>query len=197
MRIGILGGSFDPIHYGHLAAAEEARSALQLTRVLLIPAARHPRKAEAYGAAASDRLAMARLACAGEPAFEASPIEVERAGRSYTVDTLEQLHKTEAGELYVVLGADAALGLPRWRAAERILDLARVVVVGRPGAPFDAAALAQQLPGLEARLTLLEGPRLAISSGELRERIAAGRSIRYLAPDAVIAYIAANRLYQP
>lgn len=196
MRIGILGGMFDPIHYGHLASAEAARTALGFARVLFVPASRQPYKAGKDHAAPADRLAMARLACAGNDFFDVSMIELERPGRSYSVDTLAELRGAGLGELHFILGADAAIGFPNWRAVERILDLARLVVVERPGTTLDVAAFVQRLPGLCGRLTLLQGPRLSISSSELRRRVGAGQPIRYQTPDAVVAYIAAHGLYQ-
>jgi nicotinate-nucleotide adenylyltransferase len=196
VRIGILGGTFDPIHNGHLAIAEEARAALGFERVLLVPAARQPLKRGEHCAEPHQRLEMARLACLGNPAFEVSPIEIERAGPSYTVDTLEALHATGSSELHFIVGADAAADLYRWRAARRVVALARIVVVGRPGFALDRTALGHHLPGLDAWLTLLEGPGLDISSSELRRRIASGRPIRYQTPDSVVEYIARHCLYQ-
>ena len=195
-QIGILGGTFDPIHYGHLAIAEEARAMLRLDRVLFIPAAQQPLKQGGHVATPAQRLAMAQLACAGNAGFEVSPIEVERRGPSYTVDTLDALRDAGLGELHFILGADALAEIGRWHAAEQIVELARIVAVARPGFALDAAALARDLPRLPARLTLLEGPRLDISSRELRRRVAEGRPIRYQTPDAVVEYIGANGLYR-
>jgi nicotinate-nucleotide adenylyltransferase len=195
-RIGILGGTFDPIHYGHLAIAEEARVALRLDRVLLIPAARQPLKAGVHGAPPPDRLAMARLACASNNAFEVLTIEVERPGLSYTATTLESLHAAGLGELHFILGADALADLPRWRAVEKVIELARIVAVGRPGFAPPLPALERALPQLGERLTLLEGLKLDISSTELRRRVALGQPIRYLTPDAVVDYIAEHGLYR-
>ncbi len=196
-RIGILGGSFDPIHYGHLAIAEEARVTLQLDRVVFVPAARQPLKHSGHGAASAQRFEMARLACASNTAFEVSPIEIERPGPSYSVITLEEFHKSHPGEYYFILGADAASDLGHWYAAERIIELARVVVIGRPGAAPDREQLIRTFPRLAERMLLVAGPRLDISSTLLRERVAAGQSIRYLTPDPVIEYIMQHRLYQP
>jgi nicotinate-nucleotide adenylyltransferase len=196
-RTGILGGSFDPIHYGHLAIAEEARVALRLDHVLFVAAARQPFKSGAHAAPAEMRLEMARLACGTNGAFEASPIELERAGLSYTVTTLETLRAAIGGELFFILGADALDDLPTWHAAPRIVELAKVVAVGRPGFGLDAARATTALPELGARLTLLQGPRLDISSTELRRRVAEGKPIRYQTPDAVVRYIAERRLYLP
>jgi nicotinate-nucleotide adenylyltransferase len=196
-RIGILGGTFDPIHYGHLAIAEEARVALDFEQVLFVPAARQPLKRGEHSATPQQRLEMARLACCSNTAFEVSPIEIERAGPSYTVDTLEALHAKGAVDLHFIVGADAAGDLYRWRAAGRIVALARIVVIGRPGFTLDRTALSHHLPGLEARMTLLEGPGLDISSSELRCRIAAGRPILYHTPEPVVKYIAQHGLYLP
>jgi nicotinate-nucleotide adenylyltransferase len=196
-RIGILGGTFDPIHYGHLAIAEEARVLLQLDRVLFVPAAQQPFKRGGHVATTAQRLEMARLACVGNPAFTVSPIEIERQGPSYTIDTLKALHEAGLGELHFILGADAAMELHRWHAAPEVVALARIVVVGRPGVGLDSAALDRKLPGLAQRLTLLEGPGLEISSKALRGRVAASQPIRYQTPDTVVEYIAAHGLYRP
>jgi nicotinate-nucleotide adenylyltransferase len=196
-RIGILGGTFDPIHYGHLAIAEEARVLLQFDRVLFVPAAQQPFKHGGHVATPAQRLEMTRLACAGNPAFAVSPIEIERQGPSYTVDTLKALHKAGPGELHFILGTDAAVELHRWHAAHEIIALARIVAVGRPGVGLDRAVLDRGLPGLAQRLTLLEGPGLDISSSILRGRVAAGYPIRYQTPDLVVEYITAHGLYRP
>jgi nicotinate-nucleotide adenylyltransferase len=196
-RIGVYGGTFDPIHIGHLAAAEDARAALGLDRVLIIPAARQPLKHAAQGAAPEHRLAMARLACADNPAFSVDPIEVERPPPSYTVDTLRTLGEGlgPAAELWLILGADAARDLPRWHRAADIPALARLAIVGRPGSPLHLPSLEAALPGLAGRYRLVDGPHLDISSTELRRRLAAGRPVRYQIPDAVRAYIESRRLY--
>ena len=194
-RIGLLGGSFDPIHYGHLAIAEEARVTLQLDRVVFVPAARQPLKHGRHGAASAQRFEMARLACASNITFEVSPIEIERPGPSYSVITLEEFHKTHPGEYYFILGADAASDLGHWYAAERIIELARIVVAGRPGATPDREQLILTFPRLAERMLAVAGPRLDISSTLLRERVTAGQSIRYLTPEPVVEYIMRHQLY--
>jgi nicotinate-nucleotide adenylyltransferase len=196
LRIGVLGGTFDPIHHGHLAIAEEARVALGLEQVLLVPAGQQPLKHGTHVASPQQRLAMARLGCAGNPALLVSALEIERAGPSYTVTTLEELQREGAGELHFILGVDALTDLHRWRQAARLPELARLVAIARPGFSPDLAALEAQLPGAAERVMLLEGPRLDISSSELRQRIATGRPVRYLLPDAVLAYIEEHRLYR-
>jgi nicotinate-nucleotide adenylyltransferase len=195
-RLGILGGTFDPIHYGHLALAEEARVVAGLSRILFIPAARQPHKAHGHAATPQQRLDMVRIATAGNPSFLVSSIEIERAGPSYTVDTLEQLNATMQGEFFFILGIDVLADLPRWRAAERVVALARMIAVGRPGATLDTDALLAALPGLRERLTMIDGPGMALSSSSVRRRIAEGLPIRYLTPDPVTEYIAVHGLYR-
>ncbi len=194
--IGILGGTFDPIHYGHLAVAEEVRVALHLDRVIIIPAGEQPLKIGRCTALPEHRLAMARLACAGNPFFEVSSIEIDRPGPSYTLVTLQLLHDQGLDNLYLILGADALADLPRWRETPRILTLARIVVVSRPGTVIDLPALSQIFPALPERLITIEGPRLDISSTDLRQRVAQGRPIRYQTPDPVVAYIETHGLYR-
>ncbi|HMO56057.1 MAG TPA: nicotinate-nucleotide adenylyltransferase [Roseiflexaceae bacterium] len=195
-RVGVLGGTFDPIHYAHLAIAEEARLTFGLDRVFFVPAAHQPLKAGVHGASPTDRLAMTRHAIADNPAFEVSPLEIERSGPSYTAVTLEQLSREVSGELFFILGLDVLVDLPRWHAAERVVEYAQLIGVGRPGATFDAMALFQALPGLRGRLHLIDGPGMALASSTIRRRIAAGLSIRYLTPDAVVAYIEERQLYR-
>jgi nicotinate-nucleotide adenylyltransferase len=195
-RIGILGGTFDPIHYGHLAIAEEARHALQLDRVLVVPAAQQPLKRGAHMATPEQRLAMVQLACAPNPAFEVSRIELDRPGPSFTLNTLEALQAAQIGELHFILGEDALADLTRWHGAARVVELAHIIAVGRPGRAFDHTRILEALPALSDRLTVLPGPALDISSTVLRRRVAAGQPIRYQTPDAVVAYIQEQGLYQ-
>jgi nicotinate-nucleotide adenylyltransferase len=195
-RIGILGGTFDPIHYGHLAIAEEARLVFGLEQVLFIPAAQQPLKHGAHIGTPEQRFEMTRLACASNAAFEISRIEVDRPGPSFTLTTLEMLQYDRLGELHFILGADALADLPRWHGAARIVELAKIVAVGRPGSTPDLARLGQSLPALRERLTLLTGPALDISSSALRRRVSAGLPIRYQTPDSVVAYIAEQGLYR-
>lgn len=197
-QIGVYGGSFDPIHLGHLAVAEDARAALGLRQLLIVPAARQPLKAAtAQRADPAHRLAMARLACADNPAFIVDDLELERPPPSYTVDTLHALRARYglATSIWFILGADAARDLPRWHRAAEIVALARLAIVGRPGASLHLPSLETALPGLVGRYRMIDGPRLDISSSELRRRRAAGRPIRYQVPDAVRAYIEAEGLY--
>jgi nicotinate-nucleotide adenylyltransferase len=196
-RIGVLGGTFDPIHNGHLAIAAEARWALGLEQVLCVVAAQQPLKRNGHAATALQRLEMVRSACTGEPAFIPCDIELRRPPPSYTVDTLRELQAGYPGgcELWFILGGDALAELPRWNNAPQLIAPARLAVVARPGAAPDLVELEQRLPGLREHCVLLEGPHLEISSTALRQRRASGRPLRYQVPDAVVAYIEEQGLY--
>jgi nicotinate-nucleotide adenylyltransferase len=200
--LGVFGGTFDPIHVAHLAVAQEAAEALGLETILFVPAGRPPHKPGLEITAAEHRLAMVRLAVAGNDRFAVDRREIERDGPSYTVDTLEDLRASRLAEgaspdLTLLLSAEAFLGLMTWREPRRVIELARVVVAPRDGYP-DAGPgyLAEHLPDLADRAIFLDGPRLRLSASELRSRAAAGRSLRYLVPDAVAAYIGDHALYQ-
>ena len=195
-EVGVMGGTFDPIHLGHLAVAEEAREVLGLERILFVPAGQPPHKAAGEVTDVEHRLAMAELAIADNPAFELSRIEIDRPGPSYTVDTVERL--AESGDrLTVILSAETFAELPTWHEPERLFAAARVAVAPRWGYPApDPDWLAEAFPGREILVSYLEGPRLGVSSTALRARVAAGRSIRYLVPAPVEAYIAAHHLYR-
>lgn len=198
--VGVMGGAFDPIHVGHLAVAEEAREVLGLERVLFIPTGAPPHRETAV-VPAEHRLVMAAAAIDANPGFELSRIEVDRPGPSFTLDTLRALAELDRGagripDLVLILSAETFHDLPGWHQPREILELARVVVAPRVGhATPDRAWLAAQLPGLEDRVTFLDGPRLGVSSTVIRERLAAGRSIRYLVPAPVVAYIGEHGLY--
>ncbi len=198
--LGILGGTFDPVHNGHLAIAEEARETLGLERVVLIPAASPPHKRGRPITAAEHRLAMLELATAGNPTFGVSRIELDRGGVSYTVDTLEALRQAgrAAGvqDVWFILSSEALAGFPEWRDPDRILELCRLAVVPRGGNDRpDLAGVMDRFSGRADRFVFLSGPLLPISGSVVRRRVAAGRSIRYLVPDAVASYIADHRLY--
>jgi nicotinate-nucleotide adenylyltransferase len=200
--LGVLGGTFDPIHIAHLAVAEEAREALGLERVLFIPAGIPPHKRTRAITPGEDRLAMLELAIADNPAFAASRIELDRDGPSYTVDTLEALRdeRLAAGDppdLVLIVSAEAFADFAGWREPLRILELAVVAVAPRDGfADATPEAVSRDFPGLEDRVVLLDGPRLRLSASDLRARAAAGRSLRYLVPDAVAAHIEDHALYR-
>jgi nicotinate-nucleotide adenylyltransferase len=203
--LGVFGGTFDPIHVAHLAVAQEAVEALGLERVLFVPAGQPPHKPGQVITAAVHRLAMVQLAIGGNDRFAVDRLELDREGPSYTVDTLEALVARRAettapvGEqsLTLILSAEAFLGLPTWNEPHRVLELARVAVAPRDGYPGAAAAfVAEHFPDQVDRVVFLDGPRLRLSASELRARAAAGRSLRYLVPDAVAAYIDDHDLYR-
>jgi len=191
-RIGLFGGTFDPPHLGHLALAEWARARLGLERVVFMPAGRPPHKRGRPLTAAAHRLAMTRLAARGNAAFAVSDLEARRRGPSFTVDTLRALRARHPGaRLYLLMGADSLADFPTWREPGAIARLATLVVAARP-----LGARPEPRTGPTARVVMLDNPVLAISSSALRARARAGRSLRYLVPDAVAAYVARHRLYR-
>jgi nicotinate-nucleotide adenylyltransferase len=202
--LGVLGGTFDPIHVAHLALAQDAAESLGLERVLFIPAGSPPHKPGVAVTAGADRLAMVRLAVAGNERFAVSRIELDRVGPSFTADTLEELARARASEgvegpadITLILSADAFLGLPTWHEPRRVLELARLAVAPRDGYPeAGPELLAVHFPTLAHRVVFLDGPRIRLSASALRDRAAAGRSLRYLVPDAVAAYIDDHALYR-
>ncbi len=198
MRIGILGGTFNPPHLGHLVCAQEAYIQLSLARVMLVPARIPPHKPVDEEPGAPHRLEMCRLAVLGdEKRFEVSDLEIQREGPSYTVDTLGELRtRNPENELFLILGGDIAAGLPGWHEPERVMSLANVAVAERPGTSHRAVtdALAQIPGGETARF--FDMPEIGISSTMLRERVRVEESTRYLKPDAVRDYIDRHRLYR-
>lgn len=190
MRIGLLGGSFDPPHTGHLLAAGDAFEALGLDRLVFIPAGIQPLKAGQASATTDQRLSMSRLLVDGDDRFGVDSIEIDRGGLSYTVDTLTDLStQWPSAELFWLIGADVLDSFARWREPDRIVQLATVVILQRSG---DAPDLAQ-MPGSPR---LLATRRIDISSTEIRQRVREGKSIRGFVPDAVADFIAAERLYR-
>jgi nicotinate-nucleotide adenylyltransferase len=198
VRLGVLGGTFDPPHVGHLILAEEARTRLQLDKVLFVPAGDPWRKAGQEITLAQHRLAMVQLMLVSDPHFEVSTLEVERPGPSYTVDTLEALHQQHGSglELYFILGEDALHDMPHWKDPARIVSLAWLAVAPRPhGSESGVVDLEDVVPGLSERIVPLPMPTIDISSTALRERARAGLSLRYLVPLAVEEYIRRHGLY--
>jgi len=190
VKLGILGGSFDPIHLGHLRAAENAREALGLKEVRFIPAGEPPHKPKDALSAAEDRLAMVRLATASNPAFVVSDLEVRRAGPSYTVETLLAIAaEPESHELFLIVGSDTLPEIPSWREPQRIFSLCTVAVAVRPGARRGETPAG-------ARVLEVPGPELPLSATFVRHCAREGRSVRYLVPDAVADYIETRRLYR-
>jgi nicotinate-nucleotide adenylyltransferase len=187
MRLALLGGSFDPVHAGHLALAESARDRLGADRVLLVVAAGQPLKPGGAAAPAVDRYAMVRLAVRGRPRLEASDLELHRPPPSYTVDTLREVRQglPPGAEVLLLLGADALADLPRWREAAEVRRLAKVVGCGRPGFPVPSGAD-----------LVLEADTPDVSSTEVRRRVREGKPIAGLVPEDVAAYIEERRLYR-
>jgi nicotinate-nucleotide adenylyltransferase len=196
-RIGLLGGTFDPPHCGHLVAAQEVAWRLRLDRVLFLPARQNPLKQDVGGSAAHDRCEMVRLAIANNAVFELSRLDLDRPPPSYTADLLKALEASDR-ELFFIIGADILPELPRWREPAEILRLARLAVVNRPGAPPpEREALEAFQSGAHNRLDVVDIPGVAISSRDLRHRVHSGLPIRYLIPAAVERYIVEHRLYLP
>jgi nicotinate-nucleotide adenylyltransferase len=208
-RTAVFGGSFNPIHLGHLLMADEMLERLGLDRVVFVPAAAPPHKPAAVLAPAEHRYEMVRLAVAGHAAFEVSDLELRRRGPSYTVDTLEALAST-GDDLFLVVGSETFLDLLSWRQPRRIVTLARLVVVPRTGSTFDPESAAAQKVLREIGAERFVGPddaitplsvvvvhaaSLPISSSDLRARARQGRSLDYRVPEAVVAYIRRHRLY--
>ncbi len=224
MRIGIMGGTFDPIHLGHLRAAEEIYWAFGMDRIIFVPAARPPHKEEAVVASALHRYEMVSLATVFTPYFTVSPIELQREGKSYSVETVREFQKAAGPDtrLYFVVGVDAFLEMSEWKEAGELLRLTRVIVTARPGWRLDEverlltpeqrrllgepsfrylkvgeidAAQMEKSPA-PRQVLLVEVVSLDIASREIRQLVEEGRSIRHLVPDTVAAYMAKNRLYQ-
>jgi nicotinate-nucleotide adenylyltransferase len=210
-RIGVFGGSFNPVHYGHLLLADEVMERARLDRVLFVPAGVPPHKTAAALAPAADRYAMVSLAVATNPRFDVSDVELRRAGPSYTVDTLTELSRSGEDELFLVVGSETFLDLLTWREPRRVASLARLLVVPREGSAFDPAGAAavkvlreigagrfvevEGGPVPPDGVLLVRATSLPLAASDLRARVATGRSVTYRMPDAVIAYIGARGLY--
>jgi len=195
--LGIMGGTFDPIHLGHLVAAEEARVRFNLSGVVFVPNRLPPHKKGYEVTPAEQRYDMVRLATASNPAFETSRIELDRPGPSYTIDTLDALRREVGADvpLFFITGADAVRELLTWRSPEELVQRCRLIAVTRPGS--DLGRLAEALgPELMGAIEILDMPGLDVSSTELRRRAAAGASLRYLTPQPVVRYIEVYGLYR-
>ncbi|MGH2444684.1 MAG: nicotinate-nucleotide adenylyltransferase [Candidatus Limnocylindria bacterium] len=197
-RIGVLGGTFDPPHVGHLWLGALAAEALGLDRVLFVPASTPPHKLDEPVTAAEHRLEMTRVAIGDDSAFELSAIELERDGPSYTVGLVPELRAMHPGaDLFLVMAADSLETVETWRDPHRLLQMIEWVVGPRPGSALpDPAVLADRFGADASRIHLLTGPALDVSSTEIRRRVAAGRTIRYLVPRGVEELIAERRLYR-
>jgi len=198
MKVGILGGTFDPIHLGHLLLAETAREMLALQRVLFVPAGDPPHKQAAPKTPARHRQAMVELAIAGHSCFELSLIDLERPGPHYTTDTVRLLrhqHNLSPDECFFIIGSDSLVDLPTWHNAPELMSLCHLAVSHRPGYQPDLGSLEEKLPGLSNRMDWVEMPVLGLEASAIRERVQAGRSIRYQVTDSVREYIDTNKLY--
>jgi nicotinate-nucleotide adenylyltransferase len=195
MRLGIMGGTFDPIHYGHLVAAEQARVRFDLDHVTFVPCGQPPHKKDYQVTSAEQRYAMALIATCTNSRFDTSRVEVEREGPSYSVDTLRQFRARDAqAQLFFITGADAVRELLTWREPQEVTALCRLIAVTRPG--YDLRELERQIGALARSVSAIEAPGVNVSSTEIRSRVARGESIRYLTPEAVEAYIAKHGLYR-
>jgi nicotinate-nucleotide adenylyltransferase len=193
----VLGGAFNPPHIGHLVLAQEAAFQLDLDRVLLIPTGEAPHKRIEPEPGARLRLEMARLAAAGDELLEVSDLEVLGAGPSYTFRTLEQLSERRPGDqIFFLMGADVAAHLESWKRPERVLELARLGIAGRPGTALDEAEAALERLGAAERAETIRMPEIGVSSTRVRRRIAQRQPVRYLVPDAVIELIESKGLYR-
>lgn len=198
MDIGVLGGTFDPVHVGHLIIAEEARIRLGLSQVVFVPAGQPWLKQDSDISSGEHRLEMIRLAIAPNAFFRASTVDLERPGPSYTVDTLADLKRElgQEGNLYFILGLDALAGLPTWKEPQKIVELCYLVAAKRAEAmDVDLDSLERSIPSISSRVIILDNPLIDISSSDIRQRVAEGKSIHAMVPDAVERYIREKRLY--
>lgn len=198
MNVGILGGTFDPVHNGHLLVAEVAREQFNLKEVLFIPAGQPWLKVEHAITPAEHRLQMLRLALSDTPYFRISEMEIERPGPTYTIDTINALKKSSNAndELFFILGQDSLMQLPQWHEASELIQLCYLVAAPRPGVKKpDLKALEARLPGIKQRVMLMKQPLVDISATDIRERVARGLSVRHLVPEPVNRYIKEHRLY--
>jgi nicotinate-nucleotide adenylyltransferase len=196
VQVGILGGTFNPPHLGHLVCGQEAYLQLQLDRVMFMPARIPPHKPVEHEPGVAHRLELCRLAVQGDERFTVSDLELSRPGPSYTVDTLDELNSSEPNnELFLIVGGDVAAGLPQWREPERVLALATLAVARRRGTAW--ASVESALRGLRGgeRARFFRMPQIGVSSTIVRERVRAKQPIRYIVPDQVAEYIARHRLY--
>ncbi|HYG92367.1 MAG TPA: nicotinate-nucleotide adenylyltransferase [Nocardioides sp.] len=193
-RVGVMGGTFDPIHHGHLVAASEVQGWFHLDEVVFVPTGEPWQKADRKVSPAEHRYLMTVIATAANPRFRVSRVDIDRGGPTYTIDTLRDLHAELPGaDLFFITGADALTDIFSWRDADEVFELAQFVGCTRPGAEMDPATLAQ-IP--HDRVTMLEVPALAISSTDCRQREAEGQPIWYLVPDGVVQYVHKHRLYR-
>jgi nicotinate-nucleotide adenylyltransferase len=195
-RIGILGGTFDPPHVGHLILGEYSIDALDLTHLLFVPAADPPHKQDRAKTPVEHRLAMLKLAIKGNERFDLSRIDLDRPGPHYSLDTVKIVGaQFPSAELYFVMGGDSLRDLPKWHRPQELIALCKLAVMRRPGDNLNPGMHKAVLPGLEQRVVMMDTPVLEISSTEIINRLRQGKSVRYLVPDEVLAYIAEYGVY--
>jgi len=200
MRIGLFGGTFDPIHHGHLVLAERCRDAAKLDRVWFLPSYAPPHKADKSLSRFEHRVEMVSLAIAGHPSFDVEPIEKELPPPSYTAETLRELHARHPDDTFaLILGADSVRDLPSWREPQRVVAQAELIAVPRPGVELPSREVLADSLGTaveDIRLTVVESPLIEIASRDIRERVKLGQSIRYLVPRAVEEFVRERKLYR-
>lgn len=200
MNIGVMGGTFDPVHDGHLAVAEEARLLLHMSEVIFVPAGQPWMKADRNISPAPDRVEMLRLALAGKTYFRLATMEIERTGPSFTIDTITRLRLQlkEDDRLFFILGWDSLAQIPKWRDGARLTQMCYLAAAPRPGLkPPDLKVLESSLPGISERVILMDRPNVDISASDIRERVSSGLPIDHLVPALVARYIKEHGLYLP
>jgi nicotinate-nucleotide adenylyltransferase len=198
-RIGVIGGTFDPLHYGHLAAAEEVRVRLNLSRVLFVVAGIPPHKLNEEVTPVEHRVAMVELGIASNPHFQISRVDVDRPGPSYSVDTISILLEQygRGTEVFFIMGLDSLVEVPAWHDPGRLIQLCHLVAVTRPGFDVDMSHLEASVPGISSRVEIVDMPALDISSSDLQRRVSEGLPIKYQVPEEVERYINEQHLYRP
>ncbi|MBI2831368.1 MAG: nicotinate-nucleotide adenylyltransferase [Chloroflexi bacterium] len=199
MKLGVLGGTFDPVHNGHLIIAEDVKRSLGLDSILFVPAGQPWLRAYKPVASAKDRLEMVRLATAGKPYFDVSSVEIERPGPSYMQETIADLkRKRKAGtEIYLILGWDSIATLTKWKEPQKLVEMCHLVAVHRPGYALpDLLAMEETVPGISRRVIVMEKPEIDISASSIREKIGKGLPVDTLVPKSVADYIREHRLYR-
>lgn len=198
MRVGVLGGTFDPIHYAHLVIAEESLVRLQLDFVLFVPAGRPPHKLDKELTDDEQRVCMVDMAIHSNPGFRLSRVDVERAGPHYSVDTIDLLRRQlpVGTEIYFVAGVDSLSDMPAWHEPQRLIEQVKLAIIRRPDYHLDMAELERVLPGVSSRISWVEAPLLQISSTDIQNRVRRGLPIRYQLPEAVEEYITRHGLYR-
>jgi len=196
-KVGLLGGTFDPIHIAHLIMAEECRSHLSLEQVFFVPAGIPPHKLNKPITSAEHRVDMVELAIASNPYFAVSRLDIDRPGPCYSIDTINLLSRqlADSVEIYFIIGTDSLIDMPTWHEPARLIELCRFAVVGRPSYQVDMDYLESVLPGVRSRIEFVDAPGISLSSSDIKRRIHSGHSIKYQVPESVEEYIYSHELY--